>query len=312
VKKSQRRIFLPALISFCLPVAGMEAATLAGQQVQGGKTVEIRFPVAKYFQDIAAQGGNPRAEMGRAVLTFPPGFDPARRWPILIVTSTTDFHRTSPMDAEWYRPAADAEGWMILAADATIKPRQDSTPWRLAMLSAALEAVRKEWPQTAKWPVAFAGFSGGAKRSCVLGAMLGKSGSLNICGFFLAGINEDRLSPSYKTYQPGASFLSVPIWISGGMEDDRDALAGRGGPSVASTQWIQAGARGTLHGAALAEAIRGSARVALVWGAGGILRSATGIGAPVTKPTKLARPGFQRPLPHWLVFKSVAEEASES
>ena len=63
---------------------------------------------------------------------------------------------------------------MILASDATIKPRQDSTPWRLGMLGAALEAVRKEWPQTAKWPVAFAGMSGGAKRSGVLGAMLAR------------------------------------------------------------------------------------------------------------------------------------------
>jgi hypothetical protein len=210
---------LPGLICFCLVPARMEAATLAGQQVQGGKTVEIRFPVSKYFQDVAAQGGNPRVETGRAVLTFPPGFDPARRWPILIVTSTTDFHRTSPMDAEWYRPPADAEGWMILASDATIKPRQDSTPWRLGLLGAALEAVGKEWPQTAKWPVAFAGFSGGAKRSCLLGAMLARTGAINIGGFFLSGINEDRLSPAYKTYQPGADFLNIPIWISGGMDD---------------------------------------------------------------------------------------------
>ncbi|MFZ1218028.1 MAG: hypothetical protein WAO00_01990 [Chthoniobacterales bacterium] len=117
-------------ISFGWPIGVLESATLAGQQVQGGKTVEIRFPVSKYFQDIAAQGGNPRVETGRAVLTFPPGFDPARRWPLLIVTSTTDYHRTSPMDAEWYRPPADAEGWVILASDATIKAKQDSTPWR--------------------------------------------------------------------------------------------------------------------------------------------------------------------------------------
>jgi hypothetical protein len=219
VKKFARLSALPALVWFCLPLAGMEAATLAGQQVQGGKTVEIRFPVSKYFQDMAAQGGNPRAETGRAVLTFPPGFDPGRRWPILIVTSTTDFHRTSPMDAEWYRPAADAEGWMIVASDATIKPRQDSTPWRLGMLGAALEAVRKEWPQTAKWPVAFGGFSGGSKRSCLLGAMLARTGSISICGFFLSGINDDRLSLAYKTYQPGAGFLNIPIWISGGMDD---------------------------------------------------------------------------------------------
>ena len=219
MKKIPALGLLPGLIWFCWSPMAMEAATIAGQPVQGGKTVEIRFPVSKYFQDIAAQDGNPRVETGRAVLTFPPGFDPARRWPILIVTSTTDFHRTSPMDAEWYRPAADAEGWMILASDATIKPRIDSTPWRLAMLGAALEAVRKEWPQTAKWPVAFGGFSGGSKRSCLLGAMLAKTGSISICGFFLSGINEDRMSPAYKTYQPGPGFLEIPIWISGGMGD---------------------------------------------------------------------------------------------
>ena len=63
---------------------------------QGG-TVEIRFPVAKSFQDIAAQGGNPRPDLGRALLTFPVSFDPARNWPILVVTSTSDFNRTSPM-----------------------------------------------------------------------------------------------------------------------------------------------------------------------------------------------------------------------
>jgi hypothetical protein len=219
VKRFQLLTCLPVLIWFLLPAAAMEAATLAGQQVQGGKTVEIRFPVPKYFQDVAAQGGNPRVETGRAVLTFPPGFDPARRWPILIVTSTTDYHRTSPMDVEWYRPAADAEGWVILASDATIKPRDDSTPWRLAMLSAALEDVRKEWPQTSKWPIAFAGMSGGAKRSGLLGAMLARAGLTNICGFYLSGINVDWLGPAYKTYQPGAGFLNIPVWISGGTED---------------------------------------------------------------------------------------------
>jgi surfactin synthase thioesterase subunit len=208
------------LIWLSLPMAGMKAASLAGQEVQGGKKIEIRFPVSKHFQDIAAQGGNPRVETGRAVLTFPPGFDPSRRWPLLIVTSTTDYHRTSPMDADWYRPPADAEGWVILAPDATIKARQDSTPWRLAMLAAALEAMRKEWPQSAKWPVVFAGMSGGAKRSGILGVMLAKAGLVNICGFFLSGINDDKLSDAYKIYQPGADFLNIPIWISGGMEDE--------------------------------------------------------------------------------------------
>jgi len=202
-----------------LPAARVTAATIAGKEAKPGPLVEIQFPVSKYFQDIAAQGGNPRPQMGRAVLSFPPGFDPARRWPILIVTSTTDFHITSPMDAPAYKPPADAEGWVLLAPDATIKPQHDSTPWRLAMLGAALDAVRKDWPQSRNWPVAFAGFSGGSKRSCLLGAMLAKARAVNICGFFLSGMNEDKMSEAYKTYQPSADFLNIPIWISGGMDD---------------------------------------------------------------------------------------------
>ncbi|PYK41120.1 MAG: hypothetical protein DME60_05080 [Verrucomicrobia bacterium] len=214
------RTFLSIFLCFQLFVIATQAATLAGQPVQGGATVEIRFPVAKSFQDIAAQGGNPRPEVGRAVLTFPVGFDPARNWPILIVTSTSDFNRTSPMDAQWYRGPALAGGWVLLASDALIRPRLDSTQWRLAILAAALESIRREWPQSAKWPVAFAGFSGGAKRSAVLGAMLAKTGSVKICGFFLSGTNEDRLSEAYRDYGPGGDFLEIPIWLSSGQSDN--------------------------------------------------------------------------------------------
>jgi len=195
------------------------AVTLAGQSVQPGGKIEIRFPVSKYFQDIAAQAGNPRPEAGRAVIAFPADFDPGRAWPILIVTSTSDFNRTSAMDVDWYRAPATAEGWLVLGSDATIAPRLDSTQWRLGLLGAALEAIRKEWPQSAKWPVAFAGFSGGSKRSGVLGTMLAKSGSVRVCGFFLSGINEDRLGEAYKTYQPGRGFLEVPVWLSSGVGD---------------------------------------------------------------------------------------------
>jgi hypothetical protein len=214
------RAILSILVCCRLLVIATQGATLAGQQVQGGATVEIPFPVAKSFQDIAAQGGNPRPETGRAVLTFPAGFDPTRDWPILIVTSTSDFNRTNPMDAEWYRRPALAEGWVLLASDATIRPRLDSTQWRLALLAAALESMRREWPRSAKWPVAFGGFSGGAKRSAVLGAMLAKTGAVKTCGFFLSGINEDRLSEAYRNYSPGGDFLSIPIWLSSGQSDN--------------------------------------------------------------------------------------------
>jgi len=195
------------------------AATLAGHPVQGGATLDFQFPINKFFQNYAAQGGNPRPTTGRALLMFPKNFDPARSWPILIVTSTTDLDRTSIMDAPWYRESAMAEGWVVLATDATIRPREDSLAWRLSLLTAGLELVRDNWPQSAQWPVGFAGFSGGAKRSGILGAMLAKENKVKICGFFLAGINSDRLSAAYQDYHPPTDFLNVPVWISSGMQD---------------------------------------------------------------------------------------------
>ncbi|HZE12498.1 MAG TPA: hypothetical protein VE086_01960, partial [Chthoniobacterales bacterium] len=210
----------PLLFLLSLGLASLsDAATLVGQQVQPGGKIEIHFPVSKYFQDIAAQAGNPRPETGHAVVTFPAGFDPSRSWPILIVTSTSDFNRTSAMDADWYRGPATAEGWLVLGSDATNPPRIDSTQWRLGLLGAALEAIRKDWPQSARWPVAFAGFSGGSKRSGVIGVMLAKSGSVRVCGFFLSGINEDRLGEAYRIYHPGAGLLEVPVWLSSGSSD---------------------------------------------------------------------------------------------
>src|SRR5713226_7319499 len=95
-----RFLFVVSLLSSCLLCSTVgESATLAGQAVRPGGTLDIRFPVAKDCQDYAAAGGNPRPNTGRAVLAFPKNFDPARSWPILIVTSTSDANRTSPMDA---------------------------------------------------------------------------------------------------------------------------------------------------------------------------------------------------------------------
>ena len=49
--------------------------------------------------------------------------------------------------------------------------------------------------------------------------MLAKGRAVNICGFFLSGINDDKMSEAYKTYQPGRGFLEVPVWLSSGASD---------------------------------------------------------------------------------------------
>ncbi len=182
-------------------------------------TVDVRFPVSEYYQKYAAQDGNPVPATGRLLLLLPPHFDPARSWPILVVTSTNDYQRASPHDAPWYRATAQAEGWIVLATDATVRPHKDTTTWRLALLAAGLEVVHRDWPGSAKWPVAFAGISGGAKGSCWMGAMLAQTHSLNIRGFFLSGINDDRMREALKNYPPTPEFLQVPVWISSGTND---------------------------------------------------------------------------------------------
>jgi hypothetical protein len=202
------------------------AATLLGRQVQPGGTLDLQFPLSNYLQQMAAEGGrNPQPTTGRVLLFFPNNFDPARSWPILVVTSTSDLERTSIMDAPAYRDPATKEGWIILATDATIRPRADSVRWRLSILSAAFQLIRKEWPQSANWPVAFAGFSGGAKRSGIEAAMLAVTQGFKIDGMFLAGINSDELSAACRDFHPPAEFFNTPVWISSG---DADPIAPSG------------------------------------------------------------------------------------
>jgi hypothetical protein len=212
--------YVIALVLFCLlqPTAS-SSATLTGQTVRPGATLDVRFPISQYFQDYAASGGNQRLTTGRAVISFPKGFDPTRTWPILIISATSDPHHTNISDARWYQEPATAENWVVLASEATIEPHTDSISWRLGIMGAALDTIHKEWPQSAHWPVAFAGISGGAKWSGILGTMLAKTGAVKICGFFLTGINDDRLSAAYDEYRPSPDFLNTPIWLSSGTND---------------------------------------------------------------------------------------------
>ena len=207
------------LLLSCLSASVCKSATLEGQPVQPGATLDIKFPVSQHFQDYAAAGGNPRPTVGHALISFPKGFDPARTWPILIVISTADNHRTNLMDAPFYQEPGIAEDWIVLATDATISPRDDSDSWRLGLLAAAIEMMHKNWPQSMRWPVAFAGFSGGAKRSGYMAAMLASAQAVKICGLFLAGINDDQITLAYKRYHPPPSFLNIPIWLSSGTGD---------------------------------------------------------------------------------------------
>lgn len=217
-----RRVILLVLCGAIVraAAASIQAATFAGVPVTSGATVQAEVPLSETEKSYAAEGGNAVPAHAVAVLAVPAGFDPRKSWPVLVVFSTSDSKRLNRDDlADFYRETALAKGWLVLAGDGPMTAQQDSSGWRAAMTLAALDALHRGFPGARDWPVACAGFSGGAKRAALLAPLLQLAGC-RLAGVFLTGMNEDRLSKGYREFKPGADFLSTRIFISTGSADN--------------------------------------------------------------------------------------------
>ena len=112
-----------------------------------------------------------------------------------------------------------SEGWGVLAADGPkLDAKVDSVQLGWGMLSSVLEQFHRTWPQSKQWPVACAGFSGGAKRSAIAAAGLVREG-YQVLGVFMGGCNEDYATLGLQLYQPGDRFKRVPFFLSNGASD---------------------------------------------------------------------------------------------
>ena len=85
-------------------------------------------------------------------------------------------------------------------------------------LLAALDALYRSFPGASKWPLATAGYSGGAKQSGFIAPLLALAGGRMI-GIYLTGMNVDTLSTGYRSFGPGRGFLQTPVFISSGQSD---------------------------------------------------------------------------------------------
>jgi hypothetical protein len=218
---SRRTIFsaLGLLFLSHFAEAAESAPAFQGVPVQPGKTISVSVPLSTEQKTFAAIGGNQVPPNAVAVLAVPPGFDPSRTWPVLVVFSTSDFQRQNRGDIPFYIREALSEGWLILAADGPERPRDDSTGWRAAMTLAALDALHRSFPGSNKWPVACAGISGGAKRACLLAPLLSIKGN-HVAGLYLAGVNEDLLGEGYRKFRPGPDFFRTKVFIISGQRDN--------------------------------------------------------------------------------------------
>jgi hypothetical protein len=229
--KSPRRPLLNRLLFFARLVVALsvvstlsaEAAgapfSFAGVAFSPGSTVKANVPLSAQEKPYAAQGGNPVPPNAVAVLATPANFDPTKSWPVLVICSTSDFKRQNRDDlADFYRRVGLAEGWVLLAGDGPQHARNDTAAWRLAMTLAAIDALHHSFAGSEKWPMACAGFSGGAKGAGSIAPVLARSG-WRITGIYLTGVNQDYLSQGYARAQPGAQFLNTPIYVSAGHDD---------------------------------------------------------------------------------------------
>ena len=191
----------------------------AGVAFSPGSTVKANVPLSAQEKSLAAQGGNVVPPNAVAVLATPANFDPRKSWPVLIPCSTSDFKRQNRDDlVQFYRTIGLSEGWVLLAGDGPQHARNDTAAWRGAMTLAATHALQSSFPGSAKWPIACAGFSGGGKGVGYVAPLLARNGC-RVVGIYMTGANEDHLSDGYARIEPGANFLSTPIYIGAGQDD---------------------------------------------------------------------------------------------
>lgn len=216
---SVRRVFVAFNVLTAFAPHAAQGLNFGGVAFSPGSTVKANVPLTPKEKSLAAQGGNVVPPNALAMLATPADFDPRKSWPVLIPCSTSDFKRQNRNDlVQFYRTIGLADGWVLLAGDGPQHAHNDTAAWRGAMTLAAINALRHSFPGSEKWPIACAGFSGGGKGVGYVAPLLAKSGC-RIIGIYMTGANENHLSDGYARIQPGASFLSTPIYISAGQDD---------------------------------------------------------------------------------------------
>ena len=197
-------------------LANAAPARLGYVELTPGVVVKFDAPLSPAQQTLALTGGNPRVLTAKCALIVPEGFDPAKPWPIFCANAPQGSSAVEGAMA-FGKPAAEA-GWLTLAADGPVPAKLETIQWCAALAEAALDYLEKAWPGARRWPVASGGFSGGAKRSAYVGAMLMENGR-RVIGLWMGGCNEDRATDALQWHKPGPAFFALPIWLSSGLTD---------------------------------------------------------------------------------------------
>lgn len=201
--------------------ATASAMTLGGVDLKRGELITFLAPLPSNAVKALKKEDNTVVTEARVGLAVPENFDPAKPQRVLVVSATSDGNSSSIGHAQQYIREALARGWVVLAADPPNEeaPREISNMWRWGLLQAGLQEMHRAWPGSRTWSYATAGYSGGAKRSGYIGALLAAD-DYPLIGMFMGGCNQDMASLGLRDYGPKKSaFLKVPVFLSSGTED---------------------------------------------------------------------------------------------
>lgn len=115
----------------------------------------------------------------------------------MLITQVTADRYLPNIDAmEAYRETALKNGYVVLTAQAKPWPattREDTRQHRYISLRAGLRWLEQQYPASRNWPLALAGFSGGAKMVQPLAAVMLME-QRDVIGLFLGGCNDESIS----------------------------------------------------------------------------------------------------------------------
>jgi predicted esterase len=218
-----RALRLPLLLLAAL----LWSAAAAAAGLVGGTYNEFDVELPQNLRKIAGHGQPSHVTHALVTIAVPKNIDMAREWPVLVVSATSDVeHHSSRALLRAYADVAVANGWIAIAADPKeqVLQAEDDVPLRLALNAAALAVLARQWPGTDRSPLAFGGFSGGAKYSERLAAAFAKEGR-KVVGIYLAGIDEDELVAAAARLELPAAFKLVPVFLQAGDRDEVAPLA---------------------------------------------------------------------------------------
>lgn len=156
-------------------------------------------------------------KVARGAVVLPEGWDSGQPVPILIVCSPSGSPAIPQMRG--YTNVALSKGWAVLAADGPpLDAARDTVLWNYGTVSSALEYLQGAIPEARQWPVAVAGFSGGAKRAACVAAAFAQA-RRPLLGVFMGGCNEDRATTGALLFSAGGVFQGTPMFLSNGTAD---------------------------------------------------------------------------------------------